>query len=120
MVIVVPVMLRVACLFSCYVVLYYLLVFPFICLCLLVVHVDVGDCLRCITVVCPECRCYACSSASSWLNACMVALLICSCMIFIADASSPAMFLSNVLVMFMLVSMPCSVRYMICCCIVKK
>ena len=48
MVIVVSVMFRVACSLLCYVVLYfiimfYLLVFPFICLCLLVVHVDVGD-----------------------------------------------------------------------------
>ena len=58
---------------------------PFICLCLLVVPVDVGDGLRCITAVCPECHCDACSTASSWLNACIVALLICSCMIFIVD-----------------------------------
>ena len=48
MVIVVPVMFRFAYSLLCYVVLYsvimfYLLVFPFICLCLLVVHVDVGD-----------------------------------------------------------------------------
>ena len=48
MVIVVPVMFRFACSLLCYVVLYsvimfYLLVFPFICLCLLVVHVDVDD-----------------------------------------------------------------------------
>ena len=48
MVIVVPVMFRFACSLLCYVVLYsvimlYLLVLPFICLCLLVVHVDVGD-----------------------------------------------------------------------------
>ena len=48
MVIVVPVMFRFACSLLCYVALYsvimfYLLVFPFICLCLLVVHVDVGD-----------------------------------------------------------------------------
>ena len=48
MVIVVPVMFRFACLLLCYVVLYYvimlyLLVLHFICLCLLVVHVDVGD-----------------------------------------------------------------------------
>ena len=48
MVIVVPVMFRVACSLLCYVVLYsvimlYLLVSPFIRLCLLVVHVDVGD-----------------------------------------------------------------------------
>ena len=65
---------------------------PFICLCLLVVHVDVGDGLRCMTIVCPEYRCYACSIASSWLNACMMALLICSCMIFIFDASGHALF----------------------------
>ena len=64
---------------------------PFICLCLLVVHVDVGDGLRCMTAVCPEYRCYACSFASSWLNACMVAMLICSCMIFIVDASGQVM-----------------------------
>ena len=89
---------------------------PFICLCLLVVHVDVGDGLRCMTAVCSECRCYACSIASSWLNACMVALLICSCMIFIVDASGHAMFLSSVLVMFMLVGMPSSVGCMIYCC----
>ena len=48
MVIVVPVMFRFACPLLCYVVLYsvimlYLLVLPFICLCWLVVHVDVGD-----------------------------------------------------------------------------
>ena len=48
MVIVVPVMFSFACSLLCYVVLYsvimfYLLVCPFICLCLLVVHVDVGD-----------------------------------------------------------------------------
>ena len=48
MVIVVPVMFRFACSLLCYVGLYfvimlYLLVLPFICLCLLVVHVDVGD-----------------------------------------------------------------------------
>ena len=48
MVIVVPVMFRFACSLLCYVVLYsvimlYLLVLPVICLCLLVVHVDVGD-----------------------------------------------------------------------------
>ena len=65
---------------------------PFICLCLLVVHVDVGDGLRCMTIICSECRRYACSIASRWLNACMVALLICCCMIFIVDASGHAMF----------------------------
>ena len=48
MVIVVSVMFRFARSLLCYVVLYsvimlYLLVLPFICLCLLVVHVDVGD-----------------------------------------------------------------------------
>ena len=48
MVIVVPVMFRFACSLLCYVVLYsvimlYLLVLPFKCLCLLVVHADVGD-----------------------------------------------------------------------------
>ena len=48
MVIVVPVMFRFACSLLCYVGLYfvimlYLLVLPFICLCLLVVHVDVGE-----------------------------------------------------------------------------
>ena len=68
---------------------------PFICLCVLVVHVDVGDGLRCMTAVCPGYRCYACSIASSWLNACMMALLICSCMIFIVDASGHAMFLRS-------------------------
>ena len=125
MVIVVSVMFRVACSLLCYVVLYsiimfYLLVFPFICLCLLVEHVDVGDGLRCMTIGFSDCCCYACSVASSWLNTCMVAFLICSCMIFIADASSLAMFLSKVLVMFMLGSMPCSIEYMICCCYVKK
>ena len=64
----------------------------FICLCLLVVHVDVGDGLRCMTAVCLEYRCYACSIASSWLNARMMAVLIYSCMIFIVDASGHAMF----------------------------
>ena len=77
---------------------------PFICLCLLVVHVDVRDGLRCRTAVCPEYSCYACSIASSGLNACMMALLICSCMIFIVDASGHAMLVCNV----MLVSLPCS------------
>ena len=48
LVIVVPVMFRFACSLLCYVVLYsvimlYLLVLSFIYLCLLVVHVDVGD-----------------------------------------------------------------------------
>ena len=62
---------------------------PFICLCWLVVHVD-G--LRCMTVVYSECHCYACSIASSWLNACMIVLLLCSCMIFIVDASGHVMF----------------------------
>ena len=64
---------------------------PFICLCLLVVYVDVGNGLRCMTAVCPGYRCYACSIASSWLNACMMALLICSCMMFIVDASGHVM-----------------------------
>ena len=64
---------------------------PFICLCLLVVHVDVG--LRCMTAICPEYCSYTCSIASSWLNACMITLLICSCMVFIVDASGHARFL---------------------------
>ena len=68
---------------------------PFICLCLQVVHVDVGDDLQCMTGACPEYHCYACSIASSWLNACMMTLLICSCMIFIVDASVHAMFLRS-------------------------
>ena len=83
------------CLLCCYAPGYHALLvasIPFICLCLLVVHVDVGDGLRCMTAVCPEYRCYACSIASSWLNACMMALLICSCMIFIVDASGHAIF----------------------------
>ena len=58
---------------------------------IIVVHVDVGNGLRCMTAVCPECHCYACSIASSWLNACMIALLICSCMVFIVDASGHVM-----------------------------
>ena len=49
---------------------------PFICSCLLVVHVDVGDGPRCMAIVCPEYCWYACSIASSWVNPCMVALLI--------------------------------------------
>ena len=64
---------------------------PFIYLCLLVVHVDVGNGLRCMTAICPEYRCYTCSIASGWLNACMLALLLCSCMIFIVDASGHVM-----------------------------
>ena len=32
---------------------------PFILPCVIVVHVDVGDGLRCMTVVCPEHHCYA-------------------------------------------------------------
>ena len=68
---------------------------PLLCLCLLVVHVDVGNGLRCMTAICPEYHCYACSFASSRLNACMMALLICTCMIFIVDASGHAMFLRS-------------------------
>ena len=86
------------CLLCCYAPSYHALLVAsihFICLCLLAVHVDVGDGLRCMTVVCPEYRCYACSIASSWLNACMMALLICSCTIFIVDASGHAMFLRS-------------------------
>ena len=64
---------------------------PFICLCLLVVHVDVGNGLRCMTTIRPEYRCYTCSIASSWLNACMLALLLCSCMMFMVDASGHVM-----------------------------
>ena len=67
---------------------------PFICLCLLVVHVDVGNGLRCMTAICPEYRCYTCSITPSWLNVCMMALLIFSCMIFV-DASDHAMFLRS-------------------------
>ena len=47
----------------CYAPDYHALLFasiPFICLCLLVVHVDVGDGLRCMTIVYPERRRYAC------------------------------------------------------------
>ena len=58
-------------------------------------QVDVGDGLRCMTIVESERRRYACPFASSWLNACMMALLICSCMIFIVDASGHAMFLRS-------------------------
>ena len=64
----------------------------FICLCVLVVYVDVGNGLQCMTTVSPGYRCYAFSIAFSWLNACMMALLLCSCMIFIVDASGHAMF----------------------------
>ena len=49
---------------------------PFICLCLLVVHVDVGNGLRCMTAVCPEYRCYTCFIASRWLNACIVVMFL--------------------------------------------
>ena len=82
----------------CYLALGYLVLvasIPFIFLCLLVVHVDVGDGLRCMTAICLKYHCYACYIASSWLNACMMALLICSCMIFIVDASGHAMFLRS-------------------------
>ena len=65
----------------------------FICLCLLVVYVDVGNGLRCMTAVCPKYHCYVCSIASSCLNACMMELLRYSCMIFIVDASGHARFL---------------------------
>ena len=64
---------------------------PFIFPCLIVVHLDVGDGLRCMTVVCPKYRRYACPFTSSWLNACIMALLICSCMMFIVDASGHVM-----------------------------
>ena len=83
------------CLLCCYAPSYHALLvasITFIFPCLILVHVDVGDGLRCMTVVYPEYRCYACSIASSWLNACMMALLICSCMIFMVDASGHAMF----------------------------
>ena len=73
------------CLLCCYAPGYHALLVAsihFICLSLVVVHVDVGDALRCMTVVGPEYHCYACSIAFSWSNACMMALLICSCMIF--------------------------------------
>ena len=81
MVIIVLMMFRFACSLLCYVVLYsvimfYLLVSPLICLCLLVVHVDVGDGLRCIAAVCPEYRCYTCFIASRWLNACIVVMFL--------------------------------------------
>ena len=82
------------CLLCCYAPGYHALIvasIPFICLCLLVVHVDVGDGLRCMTAVCPEYRCYACSIASSWLNACMVVLSLCYCMVFIVDGSGHVM-----------------------------
>ena len=47
--------------------------------------------------------------SSSWLNACMVVLLLCYCMVFILDASGHDLFMSSVmLVIIMLVSMPCS------------
>ena len=49
---------------------------PFICLCLLEVHDDVGNGLRCMTIVCSECRCYACFIASRWLNACIVVMFL--------------------------------------------
>jgi hypothetical protein len=58
-------------------------------------------------------RGYACSFASSWLHAYFVVFLLCSCMVFIHDASSHAMLLCSV--MIMLVSMSCSFRYMIHC-----
>ena len=84
------------CLLCCYAPGYHALIvasIPFICLCLLVVYVDIGNGLRCMTVVCTEYHCHAYSIASSWLNACMVALLIYSCMIFIVDASGHARYL---------------------------
>ena len=49
---------------------------PFICLCLLVVPVDGGDGLRCITAVCPEYRCYTYFIAPRWLNACIVVMFL--------------------------------------------
>ena len=48
----------------------------FICLCLLVVPVDVNDGLRCITAVCPEYRFYTCFIASRWLNVCIVVMFL--------------------------------------------
>ena len=84
---------------------------PLICLCLIVVHIDVGDGLRCMTIVSSECRCYACSFASSWLNDCMIVLSLCHCMVLILDASGYDIFLSSVILeLFMLVSMPWSSR----------
>ena len=59
--------------------------------CLIVVHVDVGDALRCMTIVCFEYQCYACSFAPSWLKVCTVVLSLCSCMMFIVDASGHVM-----------------------------
>ena len=74
---------------------------PFICLCLLVVHVDVGDGLRCMTIVCSEYRRYACFFASSWLNTCMVVLSLCYCMVVILMLVSCYAMSSVVLVIFM-------------------
>ena len=49
-------------------------------------------------------RCYACSIASSWLHAYLVVFLLCSCIVFISDASAHAMLMCSV--MLMLISMP--------------
>ena len=52
-----------------------------------------------------------CPFAVCWLSAYSVMLLMCSCMVFIVDTSGYDMLMSSVmLVIFMLVSMPCSSR----------
>ena len=107
-------MLMDRCLPSCFVflrsvIMLFMLVLLYYGPCLVVVHV--GDGLRCMTIVCPEYRCYACSFAPSWLNACMVVyryviawyLLL---MLVVMYAMS-----SVVLDIFMLIFMVCSVGY---------
>ena len=67
------------CLLCCYAPSYHALLvpsIPFICLCLLVVHVDVGNGLRCMTAIRPEYRCYTYFIASRWLNACIVVMFL--------------------------------------------
>ena len=91
-IIVVSVLLMVSYSPSCYVLVHPLSSILLILLsCLVVVCVDVGDGLRCMTIVCSEYCCYASSFASSWLKVCMVVLSFCSRMMFIVDASGPVM-----------------------------
>ena len=82
---------------------------------LVVVPVDIGNVPRCMTIVGYQVP-LICMFAYSWLYAYLVECLRCSCMLFMVDARGLAMFLTSVLVMFMLVSMPCLVGYMTYCC----
>ena len=52
---------------------------------------------------------YVCSIASSWLHAYLVVFLLCSCMVFIYDASGHAVLMCSVILI------PCSLGLMLHC-----